>query len=92
MVSKASISAEHIIHADVVANNKVFELSDNIIHVVCNICNKIIYEVKGQKALEFLNLQKISTFLKSEKGFSFSHFDLEIHGLCKDCQNKSKKT
>lgn len=83
------LSNEHVIHANVVANTKVFELSDNIIHVICNICRKIIYETKGQQAADFLSLQKISNFLSNKNKFKISHFDLEIHGICENCQNKS---
>lgn len=83
---------EHIIHANIFEDKQVhYELSDNIIHVICNICNKVIHcdENEIDKA-NFLNLNKLTSFLKEKKDFIFSHYILEIHGICSSCQKKMK--
>lgn len=84
---------EHIIHANVFDNKQIFyELSDNIIHVVCNICHKIIH-FDNQAIIDanFLDEEKLSSFLLKEQNFLFSHYKLEVHGLCANCQLQMKK-
>ncbi|MDQ7983161.1 MAG: transcriptional repressor [Spiroplasma sp.] len=85
---------EHIIHANVFDNKQIFyELSDNIIHVVCNICHKIIH-VDNKVIIDanFLVEDKLSSFLLRDKNFLFSHYKLEVHGICSDCRKNTQKT
>lgn len=84
---------EHIIHANVFDNKQIFyELSDNIIHVVCNICYKIIhFDNKIIMNANFLDEKKLDTFLLNEQNFLFSHYKLEVHGICDNCQSQMKK-
>ncbi|MBE4704332.1 Fur family transcriptional regulator [Spiroplasma platyhelix] len=84
---------EHIIHANVFEDKQVYyELSDNAIHVICNICHKIIHFDDDEIAkIGFLDLDKLTTFLETKKKFLFSHFTLEVHGICANCQKQMKK-
>lgn len=84
---------EHIIHANVFEDKQVYyELSDNTIHAICNICHKIIHFSDDDIAKAgFLNLNKLTTFLDTEQHFTFSHFTLEVHGICANCQKHMKK-
>lgn len=84
---------EHIIHANVFEDKQVYyELSDNTIHVICNICHKIIHfsdeEIAG---IGFLDVSKLANYLTKKKNFQFSHFTLEVHGICSNCQKSMKK-
>jgi len=83
---------EHIIHANVFKDKQVYyELSDNVIHVVCNICYKIIhFENNEISKISFLDVNKLSFFLNEKKKFLFSHCILEIHGICNNCQKHVK--
>lgn len=84
---------EHIIHANVFDNKQIFyELSDNITHVVCNICHKIIH-LDNQTIVNtnFLDEKKVNSFLLEERNFAFSHYKLEVHGICDNCKSQMKK-
>lgn len=84
---------EHIIHANVFEDKQVYyELSDNVIHAICNICHKIIHlDDQAIAEIGFLNLDKLTDFLAEKEKFIFSHFTLEVHGICHDCQKRMKK-
>lgn len=83
---------EHIIHANVFEDKEVYyELSDNVIHVICNICHKVIHFNNNEiSKIAFLDLDKLTSFLEDNKKFIFSHFALEIHGICNNCQKHLK--
>lgn len=85
---------EHIIHADIFeGKQKVYELSKNPTHIICNYCNKIVHlpSSKGEKeSIPVLNLEQLEK-LTSENNFSFSDYKLEIHGICKNCNDETKK-
>lgn len=87
------LMAEHIIHANVFEDKQVYyELSDNVIHVICNICHNVIhFDNEEITKMAFLDLNKLTSFLENKKKFLFSHFTLEIHGLCNNCQKQMKK-
>ncbi|WP_375317382.1 Fur family transcriptional regulator [Spiroplasma endosymbiont of Virgichneumon dumeticola] len=84
---------EHIIHANIFEGKQIiYELSENGIHIICNYCNSIIHVNENRKnqqnaPLHVTHLEKLAT----ENNFSFSHYKLEIHGICRNCQLKSKK-
>lgn len=84
---------EHIIHANVFEDKQVYyELSDNTIHVICNICHKIIHFSDEEIAeIGFLDSSKLTNYLEKKKHFQFSHFTLEVHGICSSCQKSMKK-
>lgn len=83
---------EHIIHANVFEDKQVYyELSDNVIHVVCNICHQLIHFNNDEiSKIAFLDLEKLTSFLQVKKKFVFSHFTLEVHGICDNCQKQMK--
>lgn len=83
---------EHVIHANVFEDKQVYyELSDNVIHVICNICHKVIHFNNNEiSKIAFLDLDKLTSFLEAKKKFLFSHFALEIHGICSICQKHMK--
>lgn len=84
---------EHIIHANVFEDKQVYyELSDNAIHAICNICHKVIHLTDDDIAKAgFLNIDRLTKFLEAKKNFHFSHFTLEVHGICSSCQKHMKK-
>lgn len=84
---------EHIIHANVFDDKQVYyELSDNVIHVICNICHKIIHFGDDEiEKIGFINVNKLTNYLEEKKHFLFSHFTLEVHGICSNCQKQMKK-
>lgn len=83
---------EHIIHANIFEGKQIiYELSENSIHITCNYCNIIIHvkkNIKNQQnsPLCITQLEKLAV----KNNFYFSHYKLEIHGICKNCQLKSK--
>ncbi|MGL5268374.1 MAG: Fur family transcriptional regulator [Spiroplasma sp.] len=85
---------EHIIHANVFKDKQIYyELSDNVIHVICNICHKVFHFNTNETAKNaFLNSEKLASFLDTKKKFRFSHFALEIHGICSNCQKHMKNS
>lgn len=84
---------EHIIHANIFEGKQIiYELSENGIHIICNYCNTIIHVKENSNnqqnfPLQVTQLEKLA----SKNNFSFSHFKLEIHGICQNCQLKAKK-
>lgn len=84
---------EHIIHANVFENKQIFyELtSDNVVHIICNICHDYFHLDDEESDKAFVNINKLKKKLK-ENSIDFLHFNLEIHGICKECRNKIKKT
>lgn len=86
------LMTEHIIHANVFEGKQIiYELSENTVHIICNFCNKIIhasFEDKQQiSPLKEEKLEKLAT----KNNFYFSHYKLEIHGICDKCELKIKK-
>lgn len=82
------LMTEHIIHANVFEGKQIiYELSENIIHIICNFCNKITHPSLDNKQQKFsLEEEKLAI----ENNFSFSHYKLEIHGICNKCKLKTK--
>lgn len=83
---------EHIIHANVFEGKQIiYELSENTIHIICNFCSKIIHtSLENKQQNSPLQQEKLAK-LASKNNFSFSHYKLEIHGICDKCELKIKK-
>ncbi|WP_342276602.1 Fur family transcriptional regulator [Spiroplasma endosymbiont of Nebria brevicollis] len=83
---------EHIIHANIFEGKQIiYELSENGIHIICNYCNSNIHVKESSNSqqnspLHVTQLEKLAT----ENNFYFSHYKLEIHGICQNCQLKTK--
>ena len=84
------LMAEHIIHANVFADKQIiYELTENSIHIICNICNEnmhvpVFTPEQQNSFFQFKQLEK----LINQNHLSFSHYKLEIHGICDKCKIK----
>lgn len=86
------LMTEHIIHANVFEGKQIiYELSENAIHIICNSCNKIIHTSLDNKQQISPLQEKELERLAIKNNFSFSHYKLEIHGICDKCELKIKK-
>jgi len=85
---------EHIIHANIFKGKQIiYELSENTTHIICNACHKNIHLPLSKIDDPILPLKlDFLEKLTAKNAFTFSHYKLEIHGICHKCQLKVKKS